>query len=87
MKTFAFNLAGTYTVATMPATTLEGCALMEDLTLMIRKSKSSPLSHSGSSSYISELFQIFRKYRKLMIHLLLYLLIRKDQVLGLEEIW
>ena len=78
MKIFAFTLTGIYTVATMPETGLEGRALMEDLTVTIMKCESSPLNHSGSSSYTAELFQIFRKYRKLMIHLLLFPLISKD---------
>ena len=69
----------------MPETGPAGCALMEDRTVMIMKCESSPLNHSGSSSYISELFQIIRKYRKLMIRLLLFPLISKDQVLGPEE--
>lgn len=85
MKIFAFTLMGIYTVATRPETGPEGRALTENRTVMIMKCESSPLNHSGSSSYISELFQIFRKYRKLMIHLLLFPLISKDQVLGPEE--
>ena len=78
MKIFAFTLTGIYTVAMMPETGLEGRDLMEDLTVTIMKCESSPLNHSGSSSYTAELFQIFRKYRKLMIHLLLFPLISKD---------
>lgn len=54
--------------------------------MIIRKSRSSPLNYSGSSSYISDLFPWFKKYGNLIMHLLLFLLISKNQAPGLEEI-
>lgn len=61
------------------------CSNRSSNSIMMRKSKTSPLNHSGSRFDISELFQLCRKYRKLILHLA-FSLINKEQVPGMEEI-
>lgn len=69
----------------MSQTGLEECAPMED-SMRTGKAESSPVNHSGSSAYISGLFELFRKYGKVMMRLLLFPLISEDEAPGPEEL-